>query len=253
MRIAQSIRGRSACMAITMSSAVAQDPTVSTADRRENISDLPAGAQPWWPIRYRANDQLGTLNEITAATVRAAASVVKQGRVIDLGRTLDENIPKFPGPYWHQSVDVSPHYTNLRRADTVGKGWGKNAINWITEIQAGTFQVGTQLDSIGERLPRGEVITRADLEGALKRQGKALQPGDAVLIHTGWGVSWGRDNEEFLWVSPALAWRPSAGSMHSASVSPVPIPGVTAAGRHHPRFPQGDRPRRLQEPGTVAR
>jgi hypothetical protein len=31
----------------------------------------------------------------------------------------------------------------------VGKGWGKNQINWITEIQTGTFQVGTQLDSIG--------------------------------------------------------------------------------------------------------
>ena len=28
-------------------------------------------------------------------------------------------------------------------------GWGENPINWITEIQAGTFQVGTQLDSIG--------------------------------------------------------------------------------------------------------
>jgi hypothetical protein len=32
---------------------------------------------------------------------------------------------------------------------STGKGWGKNQINWITEIQVGTFQVGTQLDSIG--------------------------------------------------------------------------------------------------------
>jgi kynurenine formamidase len=31
----------------------------------------------------------------------------------------------------------------------VGKGWGKNQINWITEIQTGTLQVGTQLDSLG--------------------------------------------------------------------------------------------------------
>jgi kynurenine formamidase len=46
-------------------------------------------------------------------------------------------------------VDVSPHLTNLRRRDVVGKGWGKNEINWITEVQAGTFQVGTQLDAIG--------------------------------------------------------------------------------------------------------
>ena len=69
--------------------------------------------------------------------------------MVDLGRTLDEDTPKFPGRYWHQTVDASAPYTNLRRADAVGKGWGKNEINWITEIQVGTFQVGTQLDSIG--------------------------------------------------------------------------------------------------------
>ena len=232
---------------ITISPAFAQDPVASTGDRRDDLSDLPAGVKPWWPSRYGSDDLLGTLNEITADTVRAAVKVIKQGRVIDLGRTLDENIPKFPGRYWHQSVDMSAHYTNLRRADTEGKGWGKNQINWITEIQAGTFQVGTQLDSIGHiqigdrfyngwstrdvveswglnrfgmetvppivtrgvlvdvaahkgvaRLQKGYVITRADLEGALKRQGIALQSGDAVLIHTGWGGLWGRDNEEFL-------------------------------------------------------
>ncbi len=55
----------------------------------------------------------------------------------------------FPGRYWHQTVDLSPHVTNLRRSDATETGWGKNAINWITEIQVGTFQVGSQLDSIG--------------------------------------------------------------------------------------------------------
>jgi kynurenine formamidase len=44
---------------------------------------------------------------------------------------------------------MTPHVTNLRRPDAHGKGWGEEEINWITEIQAGTFQVGTQLDSIG--------------------------------------------------------------------------------------------------------
>jgi len=111
--------------------------------------DLPDGMQPWWPSRYGAADQIGTLNEITPERLRAAVKLVRQGRTIDLGRVLDENIPKFPGRYWHQTADVTPPFTNLRRPDTVGKGWGKNQINWITEIQAGTFQVGTQLDSIG--------------------------------------------------------------------------------------------------------
>ncbi len=209
--------------------------------------ELPDGQQPWWPSRYGAQDQIGTLNEITPAAVAAAARLVKTGTVVELGRVLDEDTPKFPGRYWHQTVDVSPHFTNRRRSDAVGKGWGRNQINWITEIQAGTFQVGTQLDSIGhiqigdrfyngwtaaevveswglnrfgmetvppivtrgvlvdvagykgaERLPRGYVITVADLEGALKRQGVELRAGDAVLFHTGWGALWGQDSAEFL-------------------------------------------------------
>jgi kynurenine formamidase len=119
------------------------------SDSRADHGGLPAGEQPWWPSRYGADDQLGTLNEITPAVVAAAARLVKSGTVVDLGRILDEDAPKFPGRYWHQTVDVSPHLTNPRRPDAVGKGWGKAEINWITEIQAGTFQVGTQLDSIG--------------------------------------------------------------------------------------------------------
>lgn len=210
-------------------------------------AELPDGQKPWWPSRYGPGDQIGTLNEITPAVVASAARLVKTGTVVDLGRVLDESTPKFEGRYWHQTVDASPHFTNPRRTDAVGKGWGRNQINWITEVQSGTFQVGTQLDSIGhiqigdrfyngwtagevvepwglarfgmetvppivtrgvlvdvarhkgvERLARGYVITVADLEGALRRQGLELRPGDAVLFHTGWGGLWGKDNAEFL-------------------------------------------------------
>lgn len=110
---------------------------------------LPEGMAPWWPSRYGADDQLGTLNEVTPQVTKAATALVRAGTVVDLGRVLDENTPKFPGRYWHQTVDISAPYANLRRPDAMGKGWGKNQINWIAEIQAGTFQVGTQLDSIG--------------------------------------------------------------------------------------------------------
>ena len=210
-------------------------------------ADLPDGQKPWWPSRYGSRDQIGTLNEITPAVVAAAAKLARTGTVVDLGRVLDEDTPKFPGRYWHQAVDVSPHYTNPRRSDAVGKGWGRNQINWITEVQSGTFQVGTQLDSIGhiqigdrfyngwtvnevvepwglnrfgmetvppivtrgilvdmalykgvERLDKGYVITVADLDAALSKQGVEIRAGDAVLFHTGWGGLWGRDNAEFL-------------------------------------------------------
>ncbi|MBK8538313.1 MAG: cyclase family protein [Candidatus Competibacteraceae bacterium] len=129
--------------------AAGETGALALPDSRADRTGLPVGVQPWWPSRYGADDQIGTLNEITPEAVRAAVALVKTGQVVDLGRVLDENTPKFPGRYWQQTVDVSPHFTNLRRPDAEGKGWGKNQINWITEIQAGTFQVGTQLDSIG--------------------------------------------------------------------------------------------------------
>jgi kynurenine formamidase len=122
---------------------------LAIADPTPVTSPLPENQKPWWPSRYGAQDQLGSLNEITPAVTASAAKLVKKGAVVDLGRVLDEDTPKFPGRYWHQTVDASAPFTNLKRPDAVGKGWGKNEINWITEIQAGTFQVGTQLDSIG--------------------------------------------------------------------------------------------------------
>jgi kynurenine formamidase len=232
---------------VTLAAMSGAGPAAGISDSRANTAGLAEGETPWWPSRYGADDQLGSLNEITPMVTKAASALVRQGKVVDLGRILDEETPKFPGRYWHQTLDVTPHYENLRRADSGGQGWGKNQINWITEIQTGTFQVGTQLDSIGhiqagnrfyngwttrdlvqsnglarfgmetvppvitrgvlldvaaykgiERLPRGYVITRTDVEGTLDRAGIALRAGDAVLFHTGWGGLWGTDNAQFL-------------------------------------------------------
>jgi kynurenine formamidase len=129
--------------------AAATDVAAAASDGRADTSGLPEGEAPWWPSRYGADDQIGTLNEITAEHVVAAAGLVKTGTVIGLGRILDDKSPAFPGRFWQQTADLTPHVTNLRRSDAFGRGWGRSEINWITEIQSGTFQVGTQLDSIG--------------------------------------------------------------------------------------------------------
>ena len=44
-----------------------------------------------------------------------------------------------------------------------------------------------------ETLPINYEITVADLEQALQKQGIRLEPGDAVLIYTGWSKHWGVD------------------------------------------------------------
>ena len=136
-------------LATTGAASAGEGGDSAASDSRADKSGLPEGVQPWWPSRYGADDQIGTLNEITPERLLRAVRLVRKGERIDLGRVLDKDTPVFPGRYWHQTVDLAPLITNLRRTDAHGRGWGLNEINWITEIQVGTFQVGTQLDSIG--------------------------------------------------------------------------------------------------------
>ncbi|MCC2669142.1 MAG: cyclase family protein [Armatimonadetes bacterium] len=48
-----------------------------------------------------------------------------------------------------------------------------------------------------DRMQSGAVITRADLEGALKAQNVRITPGDIVLLRTGHGKLWMKDNQAF--------------------------------------------------------
>ena len=157
------------------------------------------------------------LNHITDATRAAALRLVRSGRLYDLGRVLDENVPAFPGRYFRQTLVTTAHHAN-------GGGIGANRVNWITEQVAGTQQLGTHLDAlshlqIGDRGYTGwsvtelansagvnrlgaetvpQIVTRGWLvDVAPLRAGDVIgvpdidpAPGDAVLFHTGWGSQW---------------------------------------------------------------
>jgi kynurenine formamidase len=47
-------------------------------------------------------------------------------------------------------------------------------------------------------------ITVADLEGALRRENLALQSGDAVIIHTGWGKLWDKEPARYARGNPGI-------------------------------------------------
>jgi kynurenine formamidase len=186
--------------------------------------------QRWWPSPFGADDQLGMLNHVDEAKRLAALSLVREGRLYDLGRVLDETCPVFPGRYFRQTLVTTAHHAN------VSMPVGQNRVNWVTEIVSGTMQLGTHLDAlshlqIGDRGYNGwtvdelagpagmrrlgaetipQIVTRGWLVDVSERRlgvggvvsvddlaGIEPDPGDAVLFHTGWGGSWD-DPETYL-------------------------------------------------------
>src|ERR1051326_9546662 len=101
----------------------------------------------WWPSAFGADDQIGMLNHVTAEKRLAALGLVRDGRLYDLGRVLDERVPVFPGRAFHQTLVTSAHHANQG-------GLGDNRVNWITETVSGTTQLGTHLDTLAH-LQRG--------------------------------------------------------------------------------------------------
>lgn len=55
-----------------------------------------------------------------------------------------------------------------------------------------------------EMLPDSYAITAADLEAASARQGVSVQPGDGLLVHTGWGGLWMKDNDRYAKSEPGI-------------------------------------------------
>jgi kynurenine formamidase len=55
-----------------------------------------------------------------------------------------------------------------------------------------------------DRLPDNYEISVDDLQQALQREGITLEPGDAIIINTGWGKLWGKDNARFLESCPGI-------------------------------------------------
>ncbi|WP_158579930.1 cyclase family protein [Geodermatophilus marinus] len=163
----------------------------------------------WFPSRWGADDQAGALNEITPATVLAAVSLVRTGRVLDLAHVLHAGVPAFPGRTYRSYLTTNAHAVNRRRPGGTPEGWGRNAVNWVVEQVTATQQMGTHLDAlnhlqVGDRTYNGhrladiaeehgtsrlgvdslpQVVTRGLLlDVAAARGVAALEPGDVVTV-----------------------------------------------------------------------
>jgi kynurenine formamidase len=174
----------------------------------------------WWPSPFGPEDQLGMLNHVDEAKRRQALGLVREGRLYDLGRVLDEGIPTFSGRFFRQTLVTTAHHANAAQP------FGDNEVNWVTEQVSATMQLGTHLDALshlqmGDRGYNGwsvaelagaagvrrlgvetvpQIVTSGWLVDASGGPGDVIgldavggidpQPGDAVLFHTGWGANW---------------------------------------------------------------
>jgi kynurenine formamidase len=89
-------------------------------------------------------------------------------------------------------------YNGLRLADIV-EDYGTNRLGVDTLPQVVTRGLLVDVAAVRgvESLGPGDVVTIDDVQAALGPQDLHVEPGDAVLFHTGWGRLWGADNERY--------------------------------------------------------
>jgi kynurenine formamidase len=194
------------------------------------------------PSKWGPTDERGSGNLMKPETVLNAVKLIKTGEVIELAYVLGPTMPFF-GPrrfdvhlkrtfmntgsnqrgsneemvlseigqvgtqfdgFAHQTHRNS-HYNCFKTEEITGRaGFTKLGIE-----KAGAFITrGVLIDVAGfkgvEMLGDNYEVTVEDLEGALKKQNTTLQQGDAVIVHTGWGKIYGKDNPRYVKSCPGL-------------------------------------------------
>jgi kynurenine formamidase len=196
--------------------------------------EAPAPAQRC-PSKWGANDERGAANHMNAQTVLRATRLIKTGEMIELGWMLSSDMPLFGtrrfdlhtkrtgGPlgsnkrytneeivitelgqvgtqldmFSHQGIDGLLY--NCIKIDEVASrnGFTKLGVEKIGTLFTRAVLIDVAAAKGVDMLEAGYEITVADLEAALAREGVSFGAGDAVLIRTGWGKLWGKDNAKY--------------------------------------------------------
>ena len=194
------------------------------------------------PSKWGAADERGSMNHQKPAAVMNAVKLVRSGEVIELAHVLNPQMPffgtrrfdvhtkrtfmnqpsnrrgsneeiviseigqvgtQFDG-FAHQTHEDLWYNCHKVSENATRGGFGKFGMDKV-----GTLMTrGVLVDVAGlkgvEILPDTYEITVQDLQQALARQNVKLQPGDAVLINTGWHRLWGKDNARYVKTCPGI-------------------------------------------------
>jgi kynurenine formamidase len=235
------------------------------------------------PSKWGQGDQRGSGNHMKPETVLRAARLIKAGEVFELGRVLAEGMPLPAGRRFeiftkrtrndpgtnrrgsNEELVVSEIGQVGTQFDTFSHQMIAGSMyNCITLEEAASRTGFSKLgvEQVGALVTRGVLIdvaalkgvpvlnesyeiTPQDLQAALAAQKLTLQPGDAVLIHTGWGTLWGKDNARYQRSSPGLGvaaaeWLAKQDPMlvgaDNGGVEVAPNPDKNLAGPGHQIF-----------------
>jgi kynurenine formamidase len=194
------------------------------------------------PSKWGRGDQRGAGNHMKPETVLRAARLIKTGEVFELGRVLSETMPLPSGRRFeiltkrtrtdagtnHRGSNEELVVAEIGQVGTQFDTFSHQMINGsmyncftLEETASRTGFTKLGVEQVGALITRGVLIdvaalkrvpvlaenyeiTPQDLQQALSAQKLTLQPGDAVLVHTGWGTLWGTDNAHYQRVSPGL-------------------------------------------------
>jgi kynurenine formamidase len=199
-------------------------------------------ADRWYPSPWGVADQRGAANRITPAKVLEARDMIKTGTLYQLGHVYEPGMPMFgtrhfslripqafPMPGKNQAVYHDEIISGeLGQIGTQFDGLGHLGIgdlfyngNKRSEFAQAEGLIKLGIENVGaivtrgvlidvakfkgvEQLPATYEITVADLKGALQKQGVQIRSGDMVLLHTGWGSLWMKDNAKFGASEPGI-------------------------------------------------
>jgi len=195
------------------------------------------------PSKWGAGDQRGSGNMMKPETVLRAAKLIRTGEVFELGAVLSPdpreafinagrvfNIYTKPSPPIPNARQVNEELvvTELGQIGTqfdafAHQMWGDSFYNCFklgdigtrtgfkklgVEHVGGLVTRGVLIDVAGSKgvdmLPTSYNITPEDLQQALAKANQRLEPGDAVLIRTGWSKLMGKENERYGTLNPGI-------------------------------------------------
>ncbi len=194
------------------------------------------------PSKWGAGDQRGSGNHMKPETVLRATRLIRTGEVIELGYVLNGSMPffgtrrfdlhtkrTFMNPetnrrgsneevvvseigqvgtqldgFAHQTIGNSMYNCFKVDETSTRNGFEKLGIeNTGALITRGVLIDIAALKGV-EILPDNYEITVHDIQQALEKQKMKLEPGDAVILHTGWGRLWGKDNVRYARGCPGI-------------------------------------------------